>query len=133
MKAETKITQDIIKWMKGTGGDAWHVHGSAVQRAGEPDIDGWVKHEEEFIPCKFEVKTTEGVPTPLQLHRLAHYSYGGYCVGVVTSKLEVMRCLAEYEVLKLWDTPRSRSFLTGWMKTKQEKTLRGKGWLHGWE
>jgi hypothetical protein len=84
-KAETAITRRIIQWIKKQGGDAWHVHGSLLQPAGEPDIDGWLPSEWGNIHLKIEVKTVQGKPTPLQLVKLRKYHKAGYLVGVVTS------------------------------------------------
>lgn len=99
-KAETKITQDIIAHIKSLGGDAFHVHGSALQRGGEPDISGevQVKHTRLWRHLKVEVKTPEGEPSERQLYRLRHYHDKGYVAGVVTSIRELDELLDAYYV-----------------------------------
>ena len=109
-KPETKITVACIQWIKDVGGDAWHVHGSAMQRAGEPDIDGvlpysrvvkYGAHEapQYWIHLKIEVKTATGKPSELQIERLRRYSKMGYCAGIVTSVDELK---ALYEAYRGW-------------------------------
>lgn len=95
-KPETAIATRIIKWIKIRGGDAWSVHGSALQRTGEPDIDGWLPKNWHL---KLEVKTKTGKPSKIQIHRLRQYHRAGYIAGVVTSveNLEVLVYL-----YKLW-------------------------------
>ena len=99
-KKETRIVQAILAWMKENGGDGYHVHGSSLQRSGEPDIDG-------NMPCllggfmhiKVEVKTPEAGPTPskLQAHRLAEYKKRGYVTGCVTSVEEFKLIVHKHE------------------------------------
>lgn len=87
-KEETKITRDIIHWIKASGGDAWHVHGHPMQRIGEPDIDGWLPPLKEGGPhrhLKIEVKTVKGYPSTIQLRRILEYKRAGYISGIVTS------------------------------------------------
>lgn len=86
VKEETPITQDCIAWIKDQGGDAWHVHGSALQRSGEPDICGEIPDGVGgWLHLKIEVKTPTGKPSKLQEYRLAQYAKAGYVTGIVTS------------------------------------------------
>lgn len=62
-----------IYWLK--------VHGSAMQRAGEPDLS--ITYAGRSI--KAELKTEKGKATPLQLHRLKEWEAAGATVGVVRS------------------------------------------------
>jgi len=97
-KPETLIVNKLISYIKAQGGDAWHVHGSALQRAGEPDIDGWIPTRWGAAHIKVEVKTPEGRPTALQLVMLRKYHKAGYLVGVVT-------CVQDLKILvSIWET-----------------------------
>jgi hypothetical protein len=79
--------------------DGFAVHGSIFQRSGEPDIDGsvWSNILKDWIHIKLEVKTLEGKPTPLQLHRLRVYHRRGYCVGIVRSTDDVAYLISAWE------------------------------------
>jgi hypothetical protein len=91
-KPETALVQACIKWVKAQGGDAYHVHGSAEQRAGEPDIDGAVLWEDgSFSHFKIEAKIHPNTPSKLQLERLRRYSQLGYITGVVYSLDEFIK------------------------------------------
>lgn len=86
MGKETKLVQDIIAWVKETGGDAWHVHGNGIQRKGEPDLDGWWPHPAGgVIHFKIEVKLWPSKPSNLQAKRLERYAKAGYTTGVAYS------------------------------------------------
>lgn len=108
-KAETAIVQSIIAYIKASGGDAWHVHGSAEQRGGEPDIDGWIPDyfypERPTYHLKIEVKVPGGTLSPRQLIRLNSYFRAGYVVGVVTSKEEFIDLLNGYGAYRRQDPP----------------------------
>lgn len=86
---ETKITEACIAWIKDNGGDAWHVHGSPLQRQGEPDLCGEFPTADGWLHLKIEVKTPTGVLSKLQEYRLDKYAKRGYTVGVVTSVNEL--------------------------------------------
>lgn len=106
VKEETKITRAVIAQIKELGGDGFHVHGSALQRGGEPDITGEIKLElVGWIHMKVEVKTPEGEPTERQLYRLRHYWEAGYLVGIVTSVSEFMKLLRNYQVWRVANQP----------------------------
>lgn len=97
-KRETRITQAVIAWIKEHGGDGYHVHGSSLQRGGEPDVSGEIPGEGRWLHLKIEVKTPTGEPTKRQLHRLKKYWTAGYVVGIVTSVDELQRLLNLYTV-----------------------------------
>lgn len=83
---ETEITNACIAWIKSMGGDAFHVHGSALQRSAEPDISGeYPLLTGEWLHLKVEVKVAGQNATPLQKVRLDKYDRMGYTVGVVHS------------------------------------------------
>lgn len=86
IKPETRRTRDIIEYIKTTlDGDAYHVHGSIMQRSGEPDISGEVCINGVWLHLKLEVKTPSGTPSKLQLERLRRYHRAGYVTGIITS------------------------------------------------
>lgn len=99
---ETDITQAIIAYIKQQGGDAFHVHGSSVQRAGEPDIDGALFDAKRnvWVHLKIEVKTPIGTPTRLQIFRLQMYWSQGYLVGIVTSVNDFIKLFNAYSEWK---------------------------------
>lgn len=80
--------------------DGYHVHGSEMQRGGEPDIDGSViLSSDRWGHLKVEVKTPIGLPTPRQLYRLREYHKRGYVVGIVTSVDEMQQILLMYRAV----------------------------------
>jgi hypothetical protein len=83
---ETLITEACIDWANRNGGDCWHVHGSAFQRTGEPDICGeFHTPANHWLHLKIEVKLMGQDATRLQQVRLDKYEKRGYTVGVVHS------------------------------------------------
>lgn len=74
-KGETALVQHILRWIRKNGGDGYHVHGGPYQRAGEPDIDGWLPGG---IHIKFECKMPGQKPDPLQERRLEIYKQAQY-------------------------------------------------------
>lgn len=96
-KSETYLVRKIIKHLKEHHDfDGYHVHGSAMQRAGEPDIDGSVYARGSWLHLKIEVKTPEGSPTQLQIQRIRNYHERGYVAGIVTDVHEVMTLVAAW-------------------------------------
>lgn len=122
-KPESLIDEKIIAWIKEQGGDAWKVHGSAMQRTGEPDIDGWLPgiliekldFMTEWVPelppptkpvmlpihLKIESKQPGEWPTQLQAHRLKTYAQAGYCVGCAHSLEEFIEIVENFKKGKL--------------------------------
>lgn len=105
VKAETTIVQKVMGYLtRNHHFDGFHVHGSPMQRKGEPDIDGSIllfpdEIQERWFHIKVEVKTPVGKPTELQLIRLREYHKRGYLVGIVTS---VQDMHALIDVYKRW-------------------------------
>lgn len=103
-KPETSITQAIITYIKDLGGDAYHVHGSATQRGGEPDIDGWctpIDNPPINVHLKLEVKVPGEELMPRQRYRLQRYWKAGYLAGVVTS-IEDLKLLIKCYIRWKW-------------------------------
>ena len=98
---ETDLVRTIIKWVKGHKGDAWHVHGSSVQRAGEPDIDGWFPVGFKIIHFKVECKIGKGVVSPIQAARLGKYREAHYATGVAYS-LDDFKDIIEEAIILEW-------------------------------
>lgn len=96
-KQETKITQDLIAEIKHKNGDALHIHGSALQRGGEPDICGEIRIDGVWRHLKIEVKTPEGEPSQRQLYRLQKYHERGYVAGIVTNITEMYALFNAYD------------------------------------
>lgn len=95
-KEETGIVQACLKWLtsEAVGGDGYHVHGSILQRGGEPDIDGSIPDGKGgHIHFKCEVKVPGQKPDPLQQHRLEQYRLRGYLAFWVVSLEEFKRAL----------------------------------------
>jgi hypothetical protein len=97
VKPETRIVQLIKNYLKAAWqGDCYHVHGSMLQRKGEPDLDGSICIGIKWVHLKIEVKTPDGEPSELQKHRLREYGKRGYMTGVVTSVEDVERLIIAY-------------------------------------
>lgn len=78
-KDETRIVRAILKWVASQGGDGYHVHGSGMQRRGEPDIDCSVpRRDGSWLHIKCEVKTSGNKPSKQQAARLQDYANRGY-------------------------------------------------------
>lgn len=107
---ETKIHNKIIQYIKDLGGDAWKVHGNGMQRAGEPDIDGWLPshlHPDGLpIHLKIEVKTPIGKPSKLQTHRIAVYKQAGYYALVAVSVDDFRQQMEEDYAIRLCGSTR---------------------------
>lgn len=91
MAKEADLRRKIIRWVREQGGDAHSVHGSTVQRAGEPDIDGWLPSPRGFIHLKIECKLDYNKPTPLQAYRVTQYKKAGYCAFTAYSLDDVKK------------------------------------------
>jgi len=93
-KPETLIVQAILARIFELGGDGYHVHGSMLQRAGEPDIDASVPDlRGKHLHIKCEVKVPGEKPSPLQQHRLEEYRKRGYTAFWCTSVEEFERAI----------------------------------------
>jgi hypothetical protein len=92
-KPETKLARACMKWVKSQGGNSFHVHGSSMQRAGEPDIDGAIAWGDgTYTHFKIELKIKPNVADALQLARLQDWADQGYTTGVAYT-------LAEFQLL----------------------------------
>lgn len=101
-KAETKLVEQCLAVVREMGGDAYHVHGSATQRKGEPDIAGWIPKNGGFVHFHIEAKLPGEEPDPIQQERLDDYAKGGYTVGVCHTVLEFIEIIRRGRVLKSW-------------------------------
>lgn len=101
--SESELVRKIIAWVKANGGDAWKIHGSEVQRSGEPDIDGALLVKGRFVHFKQECKVGSNTPSDIQVHRLESWARYGYCVGLAYSLDEFKENLSNYnENGELW-------------------------------
>ena len=96
---ETALKLDIIRAIKASGGDAFHLSGSIKQRGGEPDISGEYPSGAlgAWVHLKLEVKRPGERPTRRQLYRLGWYHRAGYVAGVVTSVADLQKLLKAYQ------------------------------------
>lgn len=107
-KPETKIVNDIIEWIEKHDGNAFHVHGSPMQRQGEPDIIGVMPvmvHRSDinanatvFISLGFEVKQPGETAETIQFYRLTQWSKNRWCAGVVHSVEEAERLVSQFVI-----------------------------------
>lgn len=81
MKPETKIVHQIENWVLEHGGEVLKLHGSAMQRKGEPDLIGSYM----LVPFVFEVKLPGEEPRDNQLYRLQRWRRQGFAAGWGTS------------------------------------------------
>ena len=87
MKPETRICQDIIRWVRTHNGFAIHFPGSTYQK-NQPDVDGGMIVAGGFIHFKVEVKLPGEEARPAQLAMLDVWSKLGYVTGVVHNLTE---------------------------------------------
>lgn len=94
IKPETKIVDAIQSYVEFRGGNVLKVHGSSVQRLGEPDLIGGIPAPESYnkrvgrtvnVPFAIEVKLPGEEARVLQLYRIAKWAKVGFCTGVVHS------------------------------------------------
>lgn len=87
MKPETKIVHQIEKWISDNGGEVLKLHGSAMQRSGEPDLIGGFGIGTKYPNAKFvyEVKLPGETPREDQMFRLSRWRRAGFSVGWGTS------------------------------------------------
>lgn len=83
LKPETKIVKQIEKWVFDQGGEVLKLHGSVMQRSGEPDLIGGFGMDTKYAGVHFvyEVKLPGEEPRDDQLYRLdrwglAYFSHG---------------------------------------------------------
>ncbi len=92
MPTEKALTNKIKKHLESQGWLVIKIHGGAMQRAGLPDLlclrDGravWL-----------EVKTEEGVVSPLQKHWVGKLIGAGFTAEIVRSVEDVKRAIEKY-------------------------------------
>ena len=95
--SESELVRKIIAWVKANGGDAWKIHGSEVQRSGEPDIDGALLVKGRFVHFKIECKVGSNTPSDIQVHRLESWARYGYCVGLAYTLDEFKQRMLDYD------------------------------------
>jgi|SRR5689334_419491 len=81
MKPETRIVDQIMMWVFEQGGEVLKLHGSAMQRSGEPDLIGAVDSK----PFVYEVKLPGEQPREDQIYRLERWARVGFRAGWGTS------------------------------------------------
>lgn len=96
---EAVIADDIIAYIKDSGGDAHKQLGNAATTGGLPDIAGeWYSEPlGRWLHLQLEVKTDTGEPSDRQLFRLDLYKKRGYVAGIVRSREDVAALIAAYE------------------------------------
>jgi len=87
MKPETKIVHQIEKWIYEQGGEVLKLHGSAMQRKGEPDLIGGFGKDTQYagVHFAFEIKLPGEEPRDNQLYRLQRWENAYFDVGWGTS------------------------------------------------
>ena len=78
---EAVLQRKVLAWLHARGVPHLKVHGSRFQPAGWPDVLAWY-HGQAFA---IELKAVGGVPTPLQMRRLAQLADAGVRVLVTDS------------------------------------------------
>jgi hypothetical protein len=86
-KPETRIVKQIERWILSEGGEVLKLHGSAMQRTGEPDLIGGFGLKTKYAGVHFvyEVKLPDEEPRPDQLYRLERWANAYYSAGWGTS------------------------------------------------
>lgn len=92
---ERKITDGIMRWLKGAGYWAVKIHGAAYQTAGLPDI---VAMDRKGRLVGLEVKRPKlGRVTELQRRTLENINIGGGYAVVVRSAADAAKAMIESE------------------------------------
>lgn len=86
-KPETKIVKTIEAHILENGGEVLKLHGSAMQRSGEPDLIGSYM----LTPFVYEVKLPGETPREDQLYRLQRWRRQGFAAGWGTSLTDFIR------------------------------------------
>lgn len=99
-KPETRLSNKLRKIAESWGANVLKVHGSTMQRKGEPDhIGGIVLSVELYngvideweIPYAIELKMPDNEATDLQKHRLAEWARVGYATGVAYNLVDYVQ------------------------------------------
>ncbi len=109
-KPETNTVNGIQTFLKDRYANVLKLHGSSMQRRGEPDLIGGIpmvampndggRYYTINIPFAFEVKYGANVASTLQNHRLEKWAEVGFCTGVVYSVNEVALLLFAFAQLQ---------------------------------
>ena len=92
VKPETKIVQQIEKWIFDHDGEVLKLHGSAMQRSGEPDLIGAYI----LTPFVYEVKLPGEEPREDQLYRLKRWRRQGFAAGWGCSLEDFLRFIDDF-------------------------------------
>lgn len=87
MKPESKIVDKIEAWVFEQGGEVLKLHGSAMQRTGEPDLIGAFGPETAYpmVHFVYEVKMPGEEPREDQHYRLERWERAGLSASWGTS------------------------------------------------
>ncbi len=88
-KPETKIVNAIQQWVNDHNGNVLKLHGSSMQRSGEPDLIGGIisiyEGTEYATHFAVEAKLPGELPRPLQVYRMNQWAKVGYWADTVYS------------------------------------------------
>lgn len=92
-KPETKIVKQIEKWIFEQGGEVLKLHGSVMQRSGEPDLIGGFGIGTNYAGVHFvyEVKLPDEEPRDDQIYRLDRWARAYFTAGWGTSLTDFIR------------------------------------------
>lgn len=97
-KQETKIQQDIQKWVNKNGGVISKTHGSQYSKRGEVDLWGSLPATKDgaiFIHFAVETKVPGEEETEIQAYRLKKWAEQGYATAVVAALPQFIEFLSE--------------------------------------
>lgn len=92
MKPETRIVHQIESFILANGGEVLKIHGSVMQRSGEPDLIGSYM----LTPFVYEVKLPNETPRDDQLYRLERWRKQGFAAGWGTSLQDFKSFMSDY-------------------------------------
>lgn len=97
IKPETKIVKQIETWVFEQGGEVLKLHGSSMQRSGEPDLIGGFGPYTKYggVHFVYEVKLPSETPRDDQLYRLARWEKVYFNAGWGTSLQEFIRFIKD--------------------------------------
>ena len=97
IKPETKIVKQIEKWVYEQGGEVLKLHGSSMQRSGEPDLIGGFGRDTKYggVHFVYEVKLPGEEPRDDQKYRLERWARSYFTAGWGTSLQEFIRFIKD--------------------------------------
>ena len=121
-KPETAIVDRIQEFIRQHHGEALKVHGSAMQRSGEPDLIGGfavVGETSKYAGINFvyEVKLPNEKPRADQIYRLKRWARLGYAAGWGTSVDDFRSFLDAQIEYKTLGTPKRNAEVYGGSST----------------